>query len=540
MRFIQYSRKSSEGDERQVQSIPDQNSALARLIEHQKLRVGETFEESKSAKLPGNRPLFAKMLKMIMDGEADAILCWHLNRLSRNPVDSGQLAWMLQQGIIKCIKTPEREYRPEDNVVIMAVENAVSNQYIIDLKRNIRRAQDEKALRGWYPHRPPAGYKTDPVTREIAIDPDRFPLLRRAWDLMLTGSYLVPEVLEKLEEWGYRTRKGPQQLGDTIGRSRLYLLFDNPFYHGEFIYRSERYAGHHQPMVTLEEFEQVQLIIHRKTHIQPQKHTFAFTGLIRCGGCGCLVTAERKVKRYRTTGRTVTYVYYRCTRSKPCSEPCVTEAYVEEAIQAGLNEVRLDPSIVAWAETAILRDSDGNRDWAPALAQTYQRNLAEIQSRKDRIVEMRIANELSAEEFGKLKARYDDERREIEQASERMQVRTQNNGTALKNGLSFASSASRYFPKASERVKRQIATTLAEAYVLTQGNLQIRVHPLLRQLAALEPPKKDHQRVRRSSAMPADPHLWAIINNIRTLLKTTDVAFPHIDFAELVQNVSET
>src|SRR5258708_6440018 len=83
------------------------------------------------AKAPGTRPLFAQMIKMITKGEADAILCWHINRLARNPVDSGQLSWLLQQGILKSIRTPDREYRPEDNVVIFSVESSVANQYVI-------------------------------------------------------------------------------------------------------------------------------------------------------------------------------------------------------------------------------------------------------------------------------------------------------------------------------------------------------------------------------------------------------------------------
>jgi hypothetical protein len=43
-------------------------------------------------------------------------MCWQLNRLSRNPVDSGALSWMLQQGILKCIQTIDRQYLPDDNV----------------------------------------------------------------------------------------------------------------------------------------------------------------------------------------------------------------------------------------------------------------------------------------------------------------------------------------------------------------------------------------------------------------------------------------
>lgn len=38
------------------------------------------------------------MLERIEKGEAEGILCWQINRLSRNPVDGGKLSWLLQKG----------------------------------------------------------------------------------------------------------------------------------------------------------------------------------------------------------------------------------------------------------------------------------------------------------------------------------------------------------------------------------------------------------------------------------------------------------
>jgi hypothetical protein len=49
-------------------------------------------------------------------------------------------------------------------------------------------------------------------------------------------------------------------------------------------------------MITLEEFDRVQFLMGKKGKPRPKKHTFAFTGFIRCGECGCLYTAETKRK----------------------------------------------------------------------------------------------------------------------------------------------------------------------------------------------------------------------------------------------------
>lgn len=54
----------------------------------------------------------------------------------------------------------------------------------------------------------PEGYLNDRINKTIYKDPVRFPLLRKAIDLMLTGEYSVQQILEIMNnEWGYRTVK---------------------------------------------------------------------------------------------------------------------------------------------------------------------------------------------------------------------------------------------------------------------------------------------------------------------------------------------
>ncbi|MEK7178449.1 MAG: recombinase family protein, partial [Patescibacteria group bacterium] len=115
IRYFLYARKSSESEDRQVQSIDDQIDRLKKLAKDLELEIVEIYTESKSAKKPNNRPVFDEMIRRIENGDADGILCWHLNRLTRNPIDSGQLSWLLQQGIIKSIQSTERQYLPSDN-----------------------------------------------------------------------------------------------------------------------------------------------------------------------------------------------------------------------------------------------------------------------------------------------------------------------------------------------------------------------------------------------------------------------------------------
>src|SRR3989344_6029613 len=212
VKYFLYARKSSESEERQVPSIHDQIRLLKKRAEDLGAEIFELYEESKSAKAPYTRPRFAEMLERIENGEANGILCWEFNRLSRNSVDSGKLQWMLQQGIIQSILTISREYRPDDNALLLSIESGSANQFILDLKKGVRRGLDSKLEKGWAPILAPLGYLNTKIETRgenyIVKDPERFDLVRKAWDMMLTGSYSPTKILEIANnEWGLRTRK---------------------------------------------------------------------------------------------------------------------------------------------------------------------------------------------------------------------------------------------------------------------------------------------------------------------------------------------
>jgi site-specific DNA recombinase len=357
MRYILYARKSSESEDRQVQSVDDQLRVLRDLAKRDRLAVVAEMTESRSAKDPGKRTVFLEMLSMIEAGQAEGLLCWSFNRLSRNPIDSGKLSWLLQQGVLKTIRTVDREYQSEDNVLLMAVESGVATQYILDLRKAVIRGMEFKAERGWFPGRPPLGYRVDPQTKEIVVVEPEFGMLRRAWDLLLSGAYTVPQIREELLGWGFSSASSTKASSGGLAPSSLYRTFDNSFYYGLFAFRGRHFHGKHKPMVSKAEFDLGQEIVHGPVRVQPQKQEFAFTGLMYCGSCGCRITAERKIKHYKSTKRTVAYEYYRCTRRRgPCPEPAVTGAFIVQEIAAALSRVSIDKAFGNWLWEVIERD----------------------------------------------------------------------------------------------------------------------------------------------------------------------------------------
>src|SRR3989344_3596374 len=135
MKYVIYCRKSTDTEDKQVLSLDSQLKELSQIAQKQNLEIVDYLHESKSAKEPG-RPVFNEMIKMINSGKADAILCWKIDRLTRNPVDGGQIQWLLQNNKIKCIQTFEKSFLPSDNVLLVSIEQGMASQYIRDLSTN--------------------------------------------------------------------------------------------------------------------------------------------------------------------------------------------------------------------------------------------------------------------------------------------------------------------------------------------------------------------------------------------------------------------
>lgn len=402
--YFLYARKSSESEDRQVQSIEDQVNRLKELANNLGISIKETLTEAKTAKKPNCRSVFTSMLSRIEKGEAQGILCWQINRLSRNPIDSGTISWMLQQGILQCIQTIDRQYLPDDNVLLFNIESGVANQFIIDLRKNSRRGMEGKAERGWLPSRAPLGYKNDKLEHTIIEDPERFHLVRKMWDMMLTGNYTPPQIREIANrEWGFRTSKTKRKGDVEIANSVIYKMFINIFYAGMFEWSGKIYQGNHTPMVTLEEYDRVQVILGRSGKPRAKTHEFAYTGLMRCEVCGSMYTACEKTKIIKSTGELKTYVYYQCTRRKKgtvCNQRNpITLQELENQIDIELERHTILPKFQEWALEILNRHNDKEIEERTKIYETQHKSLAETQKELDTLTKMRYRELIDDETF---------------------------------------------------------------------------------------------------------------------------------------------
>lgn len=482
--YFLYVRKSSESEDRQVQSIDDQTNRLIELAQSLNLKIKARFIEAKSAKKPNNRPKFTEMIERIENGEADGILCWQINRLSRNPIDSAQLQWLLQQNILKSIKTYEREYRPEDNVLLFSVESGMANQFVLDLSKNVKRGTLHKVKNGWKPGIANIGYLNNLEDHTLIPDPDRFDLIRKAWDLMLSGHYTVPKVLDVLNnDWGFRTKKRKRSGDRPMSMSGLYKLFTNVFYTGNFMFNDEEYIGKHKKMITMEEFEKVQSILGKKGKPRPKKYKFSFTGLIRCGECGCSITAEKKKKFIIRTGEYKYYTYYHCTRKKndiKCTQrKSISEDKLYSLLFEEVNKLSILPQFYDWAVEALNQYNDKEIVDRTKIYDSLNTTILKTQSELDNLTRMRYRELIDDKTFINekeiLQANLKKLKRELRQIEERAESWLE----LTEKVFHLASYAREHFMNGTIEQKKDVLTGLGSNFLLKDKKLTIQVHKWL-------------------------------------------------------------
>lgn len=480
IKYVLYARKSTESEDKQVQSIEDQVDAMTEYAEKHGLRIVKKLRESRSAKTPHQRPEFTKMLTMIEDGTANGLICWQLNRLSRNPTESGMLQQLLQDEKILNIQTNDRTYLPDDNAIVFSVDAGMSNQFIRDLMKNVRRGMYSKAEKGWMPGIPPIGYMNDRENKIIVNDPERFELVRKMWDLMLTGTYTVKQISDIAEkDWGLRTIKRKRSGNKPLSYSSVYDMFHNQFYKGVLVYAGKESVGKHNAMVTEAEFDKVQRMIHNAQAARPKnEYIFTFRGLLRCGECGCAYTPQHNIKKQKN-GTIREYDYYRCSlkrRDYQCSQTkYAREEKLNEQIKNELSDYTIMPKFYELAIIGLQEMNESNILQQVKVAETQRKAVTAKETELRELGRMRYRGECPDDEFYTTeKKKLEKELKDLQKARTKAEIRAEHWRAEADETFNFARYAEEDFESDILENKRKVLVKLGQNLTVLDGNIQFK------------------------------------------------------------------
>ncbi len=330
LKYCLYARKSTESDERQVQSIDSQVKEMLQIAERENLEIVDIRRESKSAKDSGNRPIFKELLKDIAEEKFNAILTWAPDRLSRNAGDLGSLVDLMDEKKLMSIRTFGQTFSNSPNekflLMILCSQAKLENDNRgINVKRGLR----ARCERGLWPTCPPTGYfkeKRVDHKGQCLIDPDRGHVIRQMFEKVAYEKWSGRKLYNWLRfDLNFRTALGKKHL--SLGN--IYRLLENTFYYGPFEYprgSGNWYQGKHEPLITKELFDLVQDQMKNSQLVRRENIEFAFTKIMTCGLCGSGISATEKFKKLKNGGYN-RHIYYGCTKAKDKNCKC---GYISE------------------------------------------------------------------------------------------------------------------------------------------------------------------------------------------------------------------
>ncbi len=275
-----------------------------------------------------------------------------------------------------------------------------------------------------------------------------------------------------------------QEVGRQAPLPKRYLQdFTNIFYAGVIEHKGVQFEGKHEPMITLEEFDQVQVLLGRKGKPRPEEHFFAFTGFIRCAECGCLYTAEIKKKFIKKTGQIEQYTYYHCTRKKTtinCSQRKMLPLdKLETQIEKVLEGLTILPEFRDWALEILNENNDRDIEDRTKVYEMQHNNLVTTQKELDNLTKMRYRDLIDDNTFIKERNELQTKITEMKGKLRHTEDRAERWLELTERTFNFATYARMMFLKANEmgrqglELKKEILMALGLNTQIKAGKLYI-------------------------------------------------------------------
>lgn len=473
LKYIEYARKSSESKEKQALSIKDQCAENAKYATREGLNVVKQLQESRSAFKPHNRPEFDKMIELIKSGKVNAILTWKPDRLCRNPQDGGLILQMLQDGVIKEIRTSTGDiYTQDSDHLILQIHFGMANQYSRNLSQNVRRGLNHKCERGEYPRPAPIGYEGYGLIGQRLMRPHPFeaPLIVRAFQLASNGGMSLAQICIQIHEEGLRTKKGKK-----ISKSHLHNILRSPTYYGYFYQNNELFEGTYEPIITKQLFNEVQEALSGRSKPKVKVWEHHFNGLIICDDCGCQITTTVKTKYYKRTNRTAVYTYHQCTHRKGnCKQEAITGKELERLLLENLEKISIDNETWQLGMDLFKAKHQEEMEKLSRRSRYLQNKYNSIHDRTKALVRMRADNELTKEEFLEQKEEILQEKGDIKQKLNDNDYSADSWLELCTKFLNNAFEAKEIMESDDKVAKRNLILDVGQNLILKDGRLEFR------------------------------------------------------------------
>ena len=493
-----YLRTSSDENQKPELSRARQRYAIENnVLNHSDMPVYAEYIDVLTGSTP-HRKAYQQLLDDARTGEFSHVIVERADRFGRNDTEALRAIDELHDfGVaVRFANQPDLDPMDPDDRVLVALTFTLARRESALLGLRVRGGVKAKRESGGFHGRAPDGYlnkngltsgeakKRDGRVRHwIELDPDRAPIWRYAWDLLLEGNNTLENICEALHTRGYRYKSGRPFITikpngkRVINANTLSSIFHNWTYAGWVTSKRNNVLpktirGDWEPLVTTEELEAGIKILEKRDHNRGRHRRFDYLlkGIVYYESPeeGLIKLTCSTSNSSRAGGGTAYYCQRRSSVNFMCSA-------IDDQIAGALHNIQVDPELIPLiheAYTEELAERLGHLE--PGESKELENSLKGIKDEESRMARLFATGKISEDVWDSMWREWQDRRSQINQMLQSLESRAETHIINLDQALEIITRIGIVYNKLSRDDKKQILRHMVERVIIDpEGTIRL-------------------------------------------------------------------
>lgn len=324
LRTAEYGRVSTDEQSKYGFSIQNQIDRLDTYVEENNLMLVDRFIDDGYSAGSTNRPELQRLLANL--DKIDLIIFTKLDRFTRNVLDANEMVKLFEKNnvSIKAIDEEDVDTSTADGMFMFNLKVSLAQRELKKGSERIKTVFDYKVKQGQPLTNQPFGYiieEQENGIKKVVKDREVEHIVNEIFEHFLTHQSIrgTMDYINEKHNLDFSYNKYNRILKET----RFFGLYRG----------NENYCS---PYITKETFDKIQHLKKKNIKVRKNKHTYLFSGLIRCPKCNRKMSGLYKKNRYDKV-----YYYYRCNglRDHNCDIKNIREDLIEEFLLQNINRL---------------------------------------------------------------------------------------------------------------------------------------------------------------------------------------------------------
>lgn len=486
-----YLRTSSDENQKPELSRARQRYAIEKnVLERSDMPVYKEYIDVLTGTTP-EREAYQCLLEDARAGKFSHVIVERADRFGRNDTEALRAIDELHEfGVaVRFANQPDLNPMDPDDRVIVALSFTLARRESALLGLRVQGGVQANREKGGYHGLAPDGYvnKSEMVSGEakklngrfdhwIEPDPERAPIWRYAWDLLLEGNMTLEEICEALHARGYRYRSGRPFVeikpdGKRKANSNtLAVIFHNWTYAGWITSKTRNILpktlrGSWEPLVTTEELERGITILDERDLKSGRKrrHDYLLKGMVYFdspGRQGLMKLTCSTSNSSRPGGGTAYYCITRSNVNFLCSE-------IDGQIPSELRKIQVDPDLIPEIRAVYTQDvADKMGHLSPDEKQQLEKSLKAIDEEEARMARLYAIGKISEFVWDGMWREWQDRRNQIRFAIESLQAKHEVHITNLDAALRIIAQAGIVYNTLERSDQKELLRHMVERVII--------------------------------------------------------------------------